>query len=120
MATPYFGPGGQSMTLGKSDDKWAGVVAAEATIDSFKSKGSASTPVYFDANGVPQAVTSYGGKAATAGTADTAKACTGNAATATTAETAKACSGNSATATEATNAVGLSIVDGQICATYNA
>ena len=33
MATPYFGPGGQSMTLGKSEDKWAGVVAAEATID---------------------------------------------------------------------------------------
>ncbi len=104
MATPYFGPGGQSMTLGKSDDKWAGVVATAATIDSFKSKGSATTPVYFDANGVPQAVTSYGGKAATAGTADTAKAC----------------SGNSATATEATKAVGLSIVNGQICATYNA
>lgn len=45
--------------------------------------------------------TSYGGKAATAGTADTAKACSGNAATAT---TASSCSGNAATATQATGA----------------
>ena len=55
---PYFGPGGQSMTLGKSDDKWAGVVASNATIDTFKSKGDASTPVYFDSNGLPQPATS--------------------------------------------------------------
>ena len=55
---PYFGPGGQSMTLGKSDDKWAGVVAGNATIDTFKNKGDASTPVYFDSNGLPQPATS--------------------------------------------------------------
>ncbi len=66
MTTPYFGPGGQSMTLGRNDDKWAGVISTDATIDTFKSKGSASTPVYFDANGVPQAVTSYGNESPTA------------------------------------------------------
>ena len=115
MGTPYFGPGGQSMTLGKDEDKWSDVVAEAAHIDSFKGKGSATVPVYMDANGVPQPVTSYAGKAATAGTADTAKACTGNAATATEAATAKACTGNSKTADAA---AGLSIVNGQLCATY--
>ena len=74
MATPYFGPGGQSMTLGKDEDKWSDVVAEAAHIDSFKGKGSATVPVYMDANGVPQPVTSYAGKAATAGTARPAPA----------------------------------------------
>lgn len=120
MATPSFRPGGQTASLGSADDKWSDLLAVNAHIDGFKSKGSATVPVYLDANGQPQPITSYGGKAATAGTADTAKACSGNAATATTANTAKACSGNAATATEATAAVGLSIVNGQICATYNA
>lgn len=54
----YFGPGGQSVTLGSESDKWAGVNATDASIDSFKSKGNSTTPVYFDENGVPQAVTS--------------------------------------------------------------
>ncbi len=59
MATvKYFGPGGQSVTLGSEIDKWAGLNATSASIDSFKSVGNASTPVYFDENGVPQAVTS--------------------------------------------------------------
>lgn len=99
MATPYFGPGGQAMALGKDEDKWSDVVAEAAHIGSFKGKGSASVPVYMDANGVPQPITSYAGKAAMAGTADTAKACTGNSKT-------------------ADAAAGLSIVDGQLCATY--
>ena len=81
--TPYFGPGGQAMTLGKDEDKWSDVVAEAAHIDSFKGKGSATMPVYMDANGTPQPVTSYAGKAATAGTADTSKTCSGNSATAT-------------------------------------
>ena len=93
MATPYFGPGGQARSLGKDEDKWSDVVAKAAHIDSFKGKGSASMPVYMDANGVPQPVTSYAGKAATA----------------------KACTGNSKTADAA---AGLSIVNGKLCATY--
>ena len=83
MATPYFGPGGQAMTLGKDEDKWSDLVAEAAHIDSFKGKGSATMPDYMDANGTPQPVTSYAGKAATAGTADTSKTCSGNSATAT-------------------------------------
>ena len=38
------------------------------------SKGAADTPVYFDANGVATPITSYAGKAATAGVADSANA----------------------------------------------
>ncbi len=58
MEIPKFGPGGKTMTLGRSDDKWSDVIAVNATIDSFKSKGDTSTPIYFDENGVPQEVTS--------------------------------------------------------------
>ena len=83
MATEFFCVGGEDMKLGKDEDKWSDVVAEAAHIDSFKGKGSASMPVYMDANGVPQPVTSYAGKAATAGTADTSKTCSGNSATAT-------------------------------------
>ena len=41
------------------------------TIDSVKSKGNASTPVYFDASGTAQPITSYSGNAATATEIDT-------------------------------------------------
>lgn len=54
------------------------------------------------------------GKADTAGTADTAKACSGNAATATkatSATTAATCTGNSATATKATTALNIPTSD---------
>ena len=54
---------------------------ADATdLDSYElktnvtSKGAADTPVYFDANGVATPITSYAGKAATAGVADSATA----------------------------------------------
>ena len=107
MATD-FSPGGIEASLGTATDKWKAAYIeniygnVEGTIDkaikdangnvihtyytpkdNLKSKGNATTPVYIDANGVAQPITSYGGKADTAGEADTAKACTGNAATAT-------------------------------------
>lgn len=107
MATD-FSPGGIEASLGTATDKWKAAYIeniygnVEGTIDkatkdangnvihtyytpkdNLKSKGNATTPVYIDANGVAQPITSYGGKADTAGEADTAKACTGNAASAT-------------------------------------
>lgn len=57
MAIKYFGPGGQSVTLGSESDKWAGLSTTTATIDSFKNIGDTKTPVYFDENGVPQPTT---------------------------------------------------------------
>lgn len=58
MAAKYFGPGGQTVMLGSETDKWAGINAKNATIDSFKNVGSTTTPVYFDTNGVPKPATS--------------------------------------------------------------
>ena len=57
MAIKYFGPGGQSVTLGSESDKWAGLSTMTATIDSFKNIGNTKTPVYFDENGIPQPTT---------------------------------------------------------------
>ena len=94
MATvKYFGPGRQSVALGSESDKWAKVNAIDAGIDSFKNKGNTSTPVYFDENGIPQAVTSIN-EAAHAESADSAT----NAVNATNA-------GHAESADSATNAV---------------
>ena len=56
----YFGPGNANTPLGTPDDKWAGINAKTATIDTFKNIGSKSMPVYFDENGLPQPATSIG------------------------------------------------------------
>ena len=85
MATD-FSPGGIEASLGTATDKWKAAYIeniygnVEGTIDkatkdangnvihtyytpkdNLKSKGNATTPVYIDANGVAQPITSYGG-----------------------------------------------------------
>lgn len=89
MAKAYIGPGGQNVAFGNESDKWVEINAKSATIDTFKGVGNASTPVYFDENGVPKPVTSSSG------------------------------SGGSSDSGGDQDDIGLSIVDGEICVTYN-
>lgn len=83
MAKAYIGPGGQNVAFGYESDKWAEINAKSAIIDTFKGVGNATTPVYFDENGVPKPVTS------------------------------------SSDSGGGQDDIGLSIVDGKICVTYN-
>lgn len=113
MATD-FSPGGIEASLGTATDKWKAAYIeniygnVEGTIDkatkdangnvihtyytpkdNLKSKGNATTPVYMDADGNPQPITSYNGKSESAKKAD-----------------------------EAETGMGFSVVDGVLCVTY--